>query len=70
MVESKVTREANPYFGLLRMERTEVVSGVKARFVFEPLPRGFGMTLGNSLRRVLLAWKTRQSFFSTCARLR
>jgi DNA-directed RNA polymerase subunit alpha len=37
------------------MERTEVVSGVKARFVFEPLPRGFGMTLGNSLRRVLLA---------------
>jgi DNA-directed RNA polymerase subunit alpha len=55
MVESKVTREANPYFGLLRMERTEVVSGVKARFVFEPLPRGFGMTLGNSLRRVLLA---------------
>lgn len=55
MVESKVTREANPYFGLLRMERTEVIPGVKARFVFEPLPRGFGNTLGNSLRRVLLA---------------
>lgn len=55
MVESKVTREANPYFGLLRMERSEVIPGVKARFVFEPLPRGFGSTLGNSLRRVLLA---------------
>ncbi len=26
----------------------------KAVFVAEPLERGFGMTLGNSLRRVLL----------------
>ncbi len=55
MVESKVTREANPYFGLLTMDRVEDIPGVKARFVFEPLPRGFGSTLGNSLRRVLLS---------------
>ena len=27
----------------------------KASFVAEPLERGFGMTLGNSLRRVLLS---------------
>ena len=27
----------------------------KAAFVAEPLERGFGMTLGNSLRRVLLS---------------
>ena len=26
-----------------------------ARFVMEPLERGFGTTLGNSLRRVLLS---------------
>ncbi|MCD6283163.1 DNA-directed RNA polymerase subunit alpha, partial [bacterium] len=37
------------------MDRVEDIPGVKARFVFEPLPRGFGSTLGNSLRRVLLA---------------
>jgi DNA-directed RNA polymerase subunit alpha len=28
---------------------------VKATFVAEPLERGFGLTLGNSLRRVLLS---------------
>ena len=28
----------------------------RAAFVAEPLERGFGMTLGNSLRRVLLSW--------------
>ena len=55
MVESKVTREANPYFGLLTMERHEDIPGRKARYIFEPLPRGFGSTLGNSLRRVLLS---------------
>lgn len=26
------------------------------RFIFEPLPYGFGHTLGNALRRILLAW--------------
>ena len=30
-------------------------SGAKATFVIEPLERGFGTTLGNSLRRVLLS---------------
>jgi len=28
--------------------------GNKAVFTFEPLPKGFGHTLGNTLRRVLL----------------
>ncbi|MFH2037467.1 MAG: DNA-directed RNA polymerase subunit alpha, partial [Candidatus Zixiibacteriota bacterium] len=26
-----------------------------SRFIIEPLERGFGMTLGNSLRRILLS---------------
>ena len=30
-------------------------NGRKATFLAEPLERGFGMTLGNSLRRVLLS---------------
>ena len=30
-------------------------NGSKGRFVFEPLERGFGTTLGNALRRVLLS---------------
>jgi len=55
MIESKVTREANPQFGLLKMERYEDKPGIRARFVVEPLPRGFGITLGNSIRRVLLS---------------
>ena len=29
--------------------------GKKGRFVVEPLERGYGITLGNSLRRVLLS---------------
>ena len=29
--------------------------GTYAKFVMEPLERGFGSTLGNSLRRVLLS---------------
>lgn len=31
------------------------VTGTKGRFVLEPLERGYGTTLGNSLRRVLLS---------------
>ena len=39
-----------------RIECTEVgQNGCYARFVIEPLERGFGHTLGNSLRRVLLS---------------
>ena len=33
---------------------TEEVNDPGARFIVEPLERGFGNTLGNSLRRVLL----------------
>jgi DNA-directed RNA polymerase subunit alpha len=45
--------------GLVLPERIEVVEtsedGKSARFVIEPLERGFGHTLGNSVRRVLLS---------------
>jgi len=34
---------------------TETLSPTYGRFVCEPLERGFGITLGNSLRRVLLS---------------
>ena len=33
----------------------EEISDSYGRFVVEPLERGFGTTLGNSLRRVLLS---------------
>lgn len=35
--------------------KTEVINDSMARFVVEPLERGFGNTLGNSIRRVLLS---------------
>jgi len=38
-----------------KMERAESNSANQGTFVFEPLERGFGLTLGNSLRRVLLS---------------
>jgi DNA-directed RNA polymerase subunit alpha len=45
--------------GLVLPERIEAVDvsddGASARFVVEPLERGFGHTLGNSVRRVLLS---------------
>jgi DNA-directed RNA polymerase subunit alpha len=44
---------------LIRPEKPQIESGTdaarKARIVAEPLERGFGVTLGNSLRRVLLS---------------
>ncbi|HEY1449172.1 MAG TPA: DNA-directed RNA polymerase subunit alpha, partial [Caulobacteraceae bacterium] len=44
---------------LIRPEKPMIESGAdaarKARIVAEPLERGFGVTLGNSLRRVLLS---------------
>jgi len=44
---------------LIRPEKPQIESGAdgvrKARIVAEPLERGFGVTLGNSLRRVLLS---------------
>ena len=45
--------------GLVLPERIEVSEvsedGSRAEFVIEPLERGFGHTLGNSVRRVLLS---------------
>ena len=39
-----------------RIDTTELsADGTYGRFVVEPLERGFGNTLGNSLRRVLLS---------------
>lgn len=35
--------------------RREVLSSTEERFVVEPLPNGYGVTLGNSLRRVMLS---------------
>ena len=44
---------------LIRPEKPQIETGSdqsrKARIVAEPLERGFGVTLGNSLRRVLLS---------------
>src|ERR1700710_495676 len=44
---------------LIRPEKPQIETGTdatrKARLVAEPLERGFGVTLGNSLRRVLLS---------------
>ena len=34
---------------------TEEVNDTVARYIVEPLERGYGHTLGNSLRRVLLS---------------
>lgn len=45
--------------GLIRPKRVEideeVSSSTYGRFIIEPLERGYGITLGNSLRRVLLS---------------
>lgn len=35
--------------------RREIVSPTEERFIIEPLPSGYGVTLGNSLRRVMLS---------------
>ncbi|MDX8388905.1 MAG: DNA-directed RNA polymerase subunit alpha [Mariprofundaceae bacterium] len=38
-----------------KVSLSEIVPGRTAKIVFEPLERGFGTTLGNSLRRMLLS---------------
>ena len=38
-----------------RIDIAEIKGGTYGRFVVEPLERGFGTTLGNSLRRILLS---------------
>ena len=46
---------------MIEMQRPEIkcvevdVDTFYARFLIEPLERGFGITLGNSLRRILLS---------------
>ena len=46
---------------MLKMEKPEIVTeemhsdGKYGRFVISPLPRGYGITIGNSLRRILLS---------------
>lgn len=40
-----------PFFKI----KKELIEKNYGRFIFEPLPKGFGQTLGNSLRRILLS---------------
>src|SRR5689334_21300048 len=48
--------QTNPYELLTPREiRVETVSPYRARVVLEPLERGFGHTLGTTLRRILLS---------------
>jgi DNA-directed RNA polymerase subunit alpha len=55
------TTESNSFldqlsaFGLLAMTKSEVDDVNTMRFVIEPLPRGFGATLGNAMRRTILS---------------
>jgi len=42
-------------FNLLGMEKAFDESGTSCRFTIEPLPRGFGATLGNAMRRTILS---------------
>ncbi|MBT7576189.1 MAG: DNA-directed RNA polymerase subunit alpha, partial [Methylococcales bacterium] len=47
----------NPLSGLLRpgMVRVETISTNRSKVIIEPLERGYGHTLGNALRRVILS---------------
>ena len=38
-----------------RLVDVEVITPLRARVTLEPMERGFGYTLGNALRRVLLS---------------
>ena len=46
---------------MLKIEKPEIVTdemhadGKYGRFIVSPLPRGYGITIGNSLRRILLS---------------
>lgn len=42
-------------FGLLNMTKEQEDGSNLARFTVEPLPRGFGATLGNAMRRTILS---------------
>lgn len=45
----------NDAFNLLSMAKQEQVDENTSRFEIEPLPRGFGATLGNAMRRTILS---------------
>src|SRR5574343_673031 len=49
-----MTRTANEFLTPQAI-KVEAVSGTSAKVVLEPLERGFGHTLGNALRRILLS---------------
>ena len=48
--------DADFNFKMPKIEMTDVSEdGKYGRFVVEPLERGYGLTLGNSLRRIMLS---------------
>ena len=49
-----MTRTANEFLTPQAI-KVEAVSGTSAKVILEPLERGFGHTLGNALRRILLS---------------
>jgi DNA-directed RNA polymerase subunit alpha len=52
---TRSTVEQLDAFQYLSMDKVEVRGPNACRFVIEPLPRGFGATLGNALRRTILS---------------
>jgi DNA-directed RNA polymerase subunit alpha len=58
MVAEPATRNVLEYqdaFQFLKMDKEEVRGPNACSFAIEPLPRGFGATLGNALRRTILS---------------
>ena len=49
-----MTRTANEFLTPQAI-KVEAASGTSAKVILEPLERGFGHTLGNALRRILLS---------------
>ena len=49
-----MTRTANEFLTPQAI-KVDAVSGTSAKVILEPLERGFGHTLGNALRRILLS---------------
>lgn len=41
--------------GVSKIRREILTAGLEEKFIIDPLPRGYGVTLGNSLRRVMLS---------------
>ena len=53
-----------------RIECTEISEDNKyGKFVVEPLERGYGTTLGNSLRRILISSHSEEFLFLLCREL-